>query len=84
MLISIAITIFIIFYAISGFSWRMGCHLFGSTFFLPLVVALLALSWRFLDIQSALVFVSAKIAQSQVRAKSRLRSSSPLLATDSR
>mmetsp|Transcript_30183 Transcript_30183/g.77514 ORF Transcript_30183/g.77514 Transcript_30183/m.77514 type:complete len:95 (-) Transcript_30183:296-580(-) len=65
MLFSLSITVFLLCYTASGFNWRNGCHIFGWSFFLPVAVAGAALVSRYLDMQGALVFLSAKVGQSQ-------------------
>jgi len=67
MVFSLAIVVFLICYILSGFSWRGGCQLFSWSFFIPLLGGLIAMCWRCLDVQTTLVFVSAKIGQSQAR-----------------
>jgi hypothetical protein len=66
MLLILAVTAMVLFYAASGFSWKNGCQLFGWSFFAPVVIAVTALAWRYLDMQSILTFISAKVGQSQV------------------
>lgn len=68
MLLSLAVTVFLLCYTASGFSWKNGCSLFGWSFFAPVAVTLLALAWRYLDMQGVLTFLSAQIGQSQVGA----------------